>query len=166
MIFVDTNIFVYARDSGPAAKQLIAADWLSRLWQQRTGRTGIQVLNEYYVTVTRKLKPGIEPDDAWDDIQALMLWNPQPVDRDVLNSARDIERRYRIGWWDAMIVAAALTQHCQILLSEDLQHGMRFGELRVQDPFRSTVEESSAEQPPALKSRPRHRPRGRPSTAS
>jgi hypothetical protein len=83
----------------------------------------------------------------------------------VLIGARDIERRYRIGWWDAMIVAAARAQHCNILLSEDLQHGMLFGELRVLDPFRSTVEESTADYPSPLQSRPRHRPRGRPPVA-
>ncbi len=58
------------------------------LWRERTGRTSVQVLGECYVTVTRKLKPGVKADDAWDDVQALMSWEPQPIDVEVLERAQ------------------------------------------------------------------------------
>jgi len=162
LTFVDANILVYARDADHAQKQETASRCLQRLWQDRTGRLSVQVLAEYCVTLTRKLKPGLKADDAWDDVQALMSWLPQPIDREVLNRAREIERRYRTSWWDATIVAAAQSQSCAILLSEDFQHGMVFGQITVRNPFTSTVDdESGAYQVPVL-ARPRHRSRGRP----
>jgi predicted nucleic acid-binding protein len=163
--FVDTNILVYARDAGQQTKQVVAQECLRQLWQQRAGRISIQVLSEYYVTLTRKLKPGLSADTAWDDIDALMAWNPQPIDRAVLTRAREIERRYRTSWWDATIVAAAHAQGCRILLSEDFQHGMAFDQLKVRNPFASELNESNAgytDYAATIRPRPRHRPRGRP----
>jgi len=162
-VFVDTNVLVYARDSGEPAKQKIAAQWLVDLWKEQTGRTSVQVLSEYYVTLTRKLKPGLKPEQAWDDIQALMTWDPHPIDRELLLAAREIERRYRISWWDSMIVSAARLQGCKLLLSEDMQDGMSFDGVTVRNPFSLSVEEAKAEYRTATPSRARHRPRGRPS---
>lgn len=161
-IFVDTNVVVYARDSSEGAKSTIAAEWIARLWRDQSGRTSIQVLNELYVTLTRKLKPGMPADDAWQDVQALMAWDPQPLDRDLLLRAREIERRYRLGWWDSMVVAAAELQECEMLLTEDLQHGMRFDRVRVQNPFKIAVEEPRAAYPIGDTPPSRHRSRGRP----
>lgn len=72
----------------------MAAKWIEQVWIQQRGRTSIQVLNEYYVTVTRKLDPGMAPDDAWADVHALLAWEPQPVDHDLVLRGRDIERRH------------------------------------------------------------------------
>jgi predicted nucleic acid-binding protein len=162
--FVDTHILVYARDPRHQQKQHVAAELLARLWQQRSGRSSIQVLNEYYTTITRKLNPRIDHEDAWDDVLTLMSWNPQPIDQAILVAAREIERRYRTSFWDATIVAAAQAQRCNVLLSEDFQDGMLFGEIKVRNPFVPRVQE-----PPALYRAtvvPRHRPRGRPARVS
>jgi predicted nucleic acid-binding protein len=161
MSFVDTNLLVYARDPRQERKQPLAAELVRKLWQERAGRTSVQVLNEYYTTLTRKLKPVIDADTAWEDVVSLMAWNPQPLDRDVLRGAREIERRYRTSWWDALIVAAAQAQRCSTLLSEDFQNGMMFGQLTVRNPFTSSVQEPLAEYLVA-RPRERHRPRGRP----
>ena len=164
LTFVDANILIYARDLNQAEKQVTAAHCLHLLWQERSGRLSAQVLSEYYVAVTRKLKPGLGADDAWDDVKALMSWEPQAIDSAVLNRAREIELRYRTSWWDATIVAAAQLENCAILLSEDFHHGMVFGPVTVQNPFLARVEENSdACQVPAV-ARPRHRPRGRPAS--
>ena len=161
LTFVDANILVYARDSEATQKQKTAMRCLQFLWQERTGRISVQVLSEYYVALTRKLKPGLDADDAWDDVQALMSWDPQPIDGELLKLARQIERRYITSWWDAMIVAASEIQSCTILLSEDFQHGMVFGQVRVHNPFLARVEDiASAYQVPVA--RARHRHRGRP----
>ena len=77
-IFVDTNILLYARDASETEKQKIAAEKLDRLWDQQNGRLSTQVLNEYFVKVTRKLKPGLSPEEAWDDVEALNAWDPLP----------------------------------------------------------------------------------------
>jgi predicted nucleic acid-binding protein len=160
--FVDTNVLVYARDATEPTKQRIARDWLRRLWMEQRGRTSMQVLAEYSVTVTRKLSPGLVPDDAWDDVEALYAWEPQQIDRDVLNRARDIERRYALSWWDSAIVAAAELQRCDVLLTEDLQHGMTCGAVRIWNPFEQGVEEEAPEYLAAAKPRSRHRAPGRP----
>jgi predicted nucleic acid-binding protein len=161
-VFVDTNVLVYARDAGEPAKQPVAANWIERLWIEQTGRTSIQVLNEYYVTVTRKLRPGMSPDEAWSDVHALLAWDPQPVDRDVVLRARDIERRNDLSWWDAMIVAAAQVQGCILLLTEDLHDGWHCDGVTVCNPFTNSVAEDLARYTTAPAPKSRHRPRGRP----
>jgi predicted nucleic acid-binding protein len=70
-IFVDTNILLYSRDTSEPEKQAIATVMLTELWVMRNGRLSVQVLNEYFVNVTRKLDPGLSPEEAWDDIEAL-----------------------------------------------------------------------------------------------
>src|ERR1022692_4798759 len=73
-VFVDTNIFIYARDSREPLKQGLAEEWLERLWQQRTGRTSVQVLNECYWNLTRKITPPLPADKAWDLVHSLFEW--------------------------------------------------------------------------------------------
>jgi predicted nucleic acid-binding protein len=163
--FVDTNILVYAYDSNQILKRSVASDLLQRLWQERTGRLSTQVLNEFYVTVTKKLRPAIDVEKAWDDVLALMAWNVQPIDHEILIAAREIERRYGTSWWDATIVAAAQAQRCTTLLSEDFQDGMVFGQLKVRNPFVPRVQEPHAEYQVKLSPRPLHRARGRPAKA-
>jgi predicted nucleic acid-binding protein len=164
--FVDTNILVYARDPRQERKQHLAADLIQRLWQQRAGRTSAQVLSEYYSTITRKLNPRVEAEDAWDDVLAFMAWNAQPIDHEILIAAREIERRYGTSWWDASIVAAAQAQRCTTLLTEDFQDGMVFGQLKVRNPFVPRVQEPHAEYQVKLSPRPLHRARGRPAKAT
>jgi predicted nucleic acid-binding protein len=161
-VFVDTNVLLYARDASEPAKQRLAAAWMASLWRERTGRTGIQVLSEYYVNATRKLRPGLAPEIAWDDVRALMSWQPQAMDVSVLETGREIERRHRLGWWDCLVVAAAQTQGCVLLLSEDLQDGMKFGTLTVRSPFTLEANEAAANYAGLPGALARHRPRGRP----
>lgn len=161
-VFVDTNVFVYARDSSEPSKQERAAEWLRELWFEQRGRTSVQVLSEYYFTVTRKLRPGLDSDEAWDDVNALFAWQPQEIDRHVLENARSIERRYALSWWDSLIVSAAQMQNCDVLLSEDLQHGWSCGGLTVRNPFAERVEEARAGYATHAAPLSRHRPRGRP----
>src|SRR5262245_49445828 len=105
--FVDTNVFVYAFDTAHRAKQATAAAMLDVLWREQSGRTSMQVLNELYVTLTRKLSRKIAPESAWDIVVSLAAWDPQPVDRELLVRWREIEQRYRLSWWDSLVVAAA-----------------------------------------------------------
>jgi predicted nucleic acid-binding protein len=162
-IFVDTNVLLYARDASEPVKQPLAAAWLALLWRERAGRTGIQVLSEYYVNATRKLRPGLPPHDAWDDVQALMAWRPQPLDDVVLRAGRALESRYKLSWWDSLIVAAAQLQECAVLLSEDLQDGMKLGPVTVRSPFTLKAGEPTAQYALAPAAVNPHRPRGRPS---
>ncbi|MGH2360911.1 MAG: PIN domain-containing protein [bacterium] len=143
MLFVDTNVFLYARHAREVVKQPLAAAWVERAWREQTGRTSIQVLSEYYVNVTRKIAPALSPDEAWDDVRALMTWDPLPADSALLTLGREIERRYRLSWWDSLIVGAAQMQGCALLLSEDLQDGAVFGGVTVRSPFTLAVREGA-----------------------
>lgn len=143
-VFVDANVLVYARDSRDAAKQRLAMAWLELLWREESGRLSTQVLSEYYVTVTRKLPAPMDPDAAWDDIRALFSWNPQPIDPEVLTGAAEVSRRFRLSWWDSLVVAAAQVQSCPLLLSEDLQDGAVIGGVTVRSPFTLSVQDAPA----------------------
>ena len=160
-VFVDTNVLVYARDLREKAKQPVAALWIAQLWRDRTGRTSTQVLSEFYVTVTRKLKPGMPAAQAWDEVNALLSWHPQAVDAALLQRAYQIEQRYRLSWWDSAVVGAAQLQDCALLLTEDLQDGAVFGSVTVRSPFTLAAEDPRAiyRLPPPESP---HRPRGRP----
>ena len=162
MLFVDTNVFLYTRQAGEPAKQRLALAWIEHAWREQSGRTSMQVLSEYYVNVTRKIDPPRDPHDAWDDVRALLTWNPLPVDASLLEAGRDVEARYRLSWWDSLIVAAAQLQGCSLLLTEDLQDGAVYGGVTVRSPFTLAVSEAASAYvaTPVLASR--HRPRGRP----
>jgi predicted nucleic acid-binding protein len=140
-VFVDTNVFVYARDLREKAKQPVAALWIAQLWRDRTGRTSTQVLSEFYVTVTRKLKPGMPAAQAWDEVNAFLSWRPQTVDAALLQRAYQIEQRYGLNWWDSAVVGAAQLQDCALLLTEDLQDGAVFGSVTVRSPFTLATED-------------------------
>lgn len=134
-VFVDTNVLVYCRDASEPEKQAKAAAWMAALWERRAGRLSYQVLQEFYVTVTAKLVPGLEPDTARRDIRALLAWQPLPADTRLLEGAWLLQDRYGFSWWDALIAAAAQAAGCRYLLSEDFQAGMEVGDLRVVNPF-------------------------------
>jgi predicted nucleic acid-binding protein len=137
-IFVDTNVLVYARDATESSKQEQAQAWMDFLWRSRTGRISFQVLQEFYVTVTEKLKPGLLPERARKDVQALFAWDPLPVNRRVIEEAWGLQTRYQISWWDALIVSAALIADCRYLLSEDLKTNQKISSLKVISPFQSS----------------------------
>jgi predicted nucleic acid-binding protein len=159
--FVDTNVLVYSYSFDQPSKQATASAWIERLWREQSARASMQVLNELYATLRGKLRHQIPGEQAWDIVQALLAWDPQPIDRDVLFKAQELERRYRISWWDSLIVAAAQLQDCDVLLTEDLQPGMSFDRVTVHNPFRPGVQEPRAVYQ-VEKLPPRHRPRGRP----
>lgn len=134
--FVDTNVLLYARDASEPQKQSIADHLLKELWDHHTGRVSIQVLNEYYVNVTAKLKPGLTPEEAWDDIQALAAWEPVPLDFEVVSIGYQVQQRYGISWWDSLIVAAAELSDCTRIYSEDLSDTQSYRGIRVVNPFK------------------------------
>lgn len=135
-VFVDTNVLVYSRDISEVRKQAKAMQWMTRLWETRQGRLSFQVLQEFYVTVTEKFKPGLTPQDARKDVRLLLAWNPVSPDSRILDAAWLIQDRYRLSWWDALIVSSAQTADCSYLLSEDLQENQEFGSLKIINPFR------------------------------
>jgi predicted nucleic acid-binding protein len=140
-VFVDTNVLVYCRDASEPDKQARALAWMAALWDKRSGRLGFQVLQEFYVTVTAKLDPGLPPELARLSVRNLLAWNPIAVDARVMDEAWRLQDRFRIQWWDALILAAALVADCRYLLSEDFQEGMEMGGIKVVNPFMNRPED-------------------------
>ncbi len=136
-VFVDTNVLVYRHDAADAAKQARAEDWITCIVDRHAGRLSFQVLQELYATLTRKLQPNLERQEARDIVGLLASWNPLAVDLPLVRRAWDLQDRYSLSWWDALIVAAAQNSASRVLLTEDLQHGQMFGTVRVIDPFAS-----------------------------
>lgn len=134
-VFVDTNVLVYARDAGEKVKQPQAQAWLEHLWTARAGRLSCQVLQEFYVTVTRKLAPGLTPEEARLEVRNLLAWGPVPVDDEVLEWAWSLQDRYPLSFWDALILAAAREAGCDRVLSEDLSAGVSYDGVEVVSPF-------------------------------
>ena len=134
--FVDTNILVYSRDISELEKQPIAKQWLASLWQEEQGRISAQVMNEYYVTVTQKLKPGLSKEIARADLRALSAWQPLNITTNLIEAAWDVQDQFKYSWWNSLIVASAMFLDCQYLISEDLQHQHHLGQLTIINPFK------------------------------
>jgi predicted nucleic acid-binding protein len=132
-VFVDSNIFLYAVDDADPQKQRVARDWRAELWKSRLGRVSFQVLNEFYVNAVR-LKPAAG-DEAQAEVRDLLAWNPVVVDAGVIERGWKLQDRYRLSFWDALIVAAAKTAFCGFLLTEDLQEGQKLDGVEVVNPF-------------------------------
>lgn len=141
LCFVDTNVFVYARDASEPEKQPVAREWIAGLWALKRGRVSYQVLNEYYSVVTDKLKPGLPRAVARADVTSLISWNPVGMSRRLVEGAWVIQDRLGLSWWDCLVLAAAQTAGCDVLLSEDLTHDLEVGGVRILDPFVALPEE-------------------------
>jgi predicted nucleic acid-binding protein len=158
--FVDANVFLYTQDRRDLAKHKRAEEWLDALWRSARGRTSVQALSEFYAVSTRKL--GVPAAITWPEVARYFTWDPQPIDEELLRVAREVELRYKLSWWDSMIVAAAQLQECVLLLTEDLHDGAVFGTVTVRSPFSLDVREAEAKYTVERFGAPLHRPRGRP----
>ena len=165
LVFVDTNILLYAVDTSDGSKHRSAREWMDKLWRDRTGRTSVQVLSEFYVNATRLVSRGLGKEHAWEQVVALSAWAPQPIDFHILELGKQLQARYGLSWWDSLIVAAAHAQGCGILLTEDLQHDADYAGVTAVSPFVARVQDASERYAPALQV-PTPRGRGRPRKAA
>src|SRR6266700_3928175 len=110
LVFVDTNVLIYALDSTEPKKQHAAKAWSSHLWNSQTGRVSFQVLQEFYAQVVRKW-PSFRAL-ARAEVRDLLAWGPVPVDAVLLQRSWDVQDRYQLSFWDALIVAAAWSASC------------------------------------------------------
>lgn len=135
LVFVDTNVLLYRHDGSKPEKQKAAETWLTHLWQTRSGRLSTQVLQEFYLNATQKLKPGLDREIARQEVMDLTAWHPIPVDFQVIAEAWDLQDRYQLSFWDSLIAAASRLAGCRFLLTEDLQHDQDLNGVRVLNPF-------------------------------
>lgn len=142
--FVDSNVLVYAHSRASAEKRDRASELLDRLWVSGGGSVSIQVLQEFFVIVTRKVPQPLSIGEASEIVEDYSRWTvycPEPKD---LSAAIDIHRRFRISFWDAMIIHSARRLNCGVLWTEDLTNGQTYAGVTVRDPFSNLVMEEAA----------------------
>ncbi|OGO34266.1 MAG: twitching motility protein PilT [Chloroflexi bacterium RBG_16_57_11] len=133
--FVDTNVLIYAHDRSAGPKHERSKQLLRELWENRKGCLSIQVLQEFYVKVTQKVPEPLAPEIAAELIADLSTWQVhQPGANDVLEAIA-IQSRQQLAFWDAMIIASAMSLGCEILWSEDLNPGQSYPTVMVRNPF-------------------------------
>lgn len=133
--FVDTNILVYAHDTSAGMKHSRAKYLLQTLWKSRKGCISIQVLQEFYVNVTRKVAAPLSALETARIIQELTTWKIHTPEVNDILEAIDVQQRYHIAFWDAMIIWSAARLGCEVLWSEDLNPGQTYEGVRVKNPF-------------------------------
>jgi predicted nucleic acid-binding protein len=138
--FVDTNILVYAHDDSAGVKRDQARALVEQLWESRDGCLSVQVLQEFFVTVTRKIAKPLDAETAKEIIADLSRWHVHvPASDDVLD-AIGIHQRTGISFWDAMIVRSAAEMGCDVLYSEDLNTGQEDSGVLAENPVQPPPE--------------------------
>jgi len=134
--FLDTNVFVYSFDASAPAKARRAGDLIRRAVSTGKGIVSYQVVQEFFNLALRRFAQPMTVAEAEQYLATvfrplLAIHSSQAVYVEALR----LSERYSLSWYDALIVAAAIEGESTLLLSEDLEHGQRFGDLRVQNPF-------------------------------
>ncbi len=135
--FFDTNILIYADDSGSPSKQRRAIELIAQHRLAGTGVLSTQVLQEYFVTVTRKLR--LDVQTARRKVELLSEFDVARPDVSDILAAIDLQRLHGFSFWDALVLRAAKQTGCKVLLSEDFQSGREIDGLKVLDPFQGRV---------------------------
>ena len=134
--FVDTNILLYAHDPSTGAKSDRARHLIENLWQTRQGVLSTQVLQELCVNLRRKVTRPLPVNEIQQLIQDYLSWEVIVNTPQSTIQALEIELRYKISFWDALVVNAAETAGAAVLYSEDLANGQRYGSVRVMNPLK------------------------------
>jgi predicted nucleic acid-binding protein len=132
--FVDTNVLIYAHDVDAKQKHETAKSVLRELWSERIGVLSMQVLQEFYVNVTRKIPRPISKQSARLIVNSYAIWCVEAAPADI-STAFQIEDESRIGFWDALIVASALKSGANRILSENLNARQTIAGIRIENPF-------------------------------
>ena len=135
--FVDSNILIYAHDLDSGKRQPQAAKRLKDLWQDRAGCLNTQVLQEFYVNVTQKIRAPLAKTAAREIVRNYGAWVHSAITPGTIVRASEIAEIWRISFWDGMIVAAAEQDEVSELLTEDLNHGQLIAGIRIVNPFAS-----------------------------
>jgi predicted nucleic acid-binding protein len=133
--FVDTNVLVYAEDLDAGPRHDKARLVVEGLWETGLGVVSVQVLQEFFSIVTRKLPRTIPPYRARAIIAQYLHWETVENSGALLLSAIDVQVRHRLSFWDAMVVQAAVQSGAAVLLSEDFGNGRVIEGVRIENPF-------------------------------
>lgn len=132
--FVDSNVLIYAHDFKAGRKHAVAKSLLNDLWNEGAGVLSMQVLQEFYVNVTRKIATPLSKDSARSVVDVYTRWCIEATPAEITTAFR-IEDEARIGFWDALIVSSALKIGALRILSEDLNAGQKIMGIAIENPF-------------------------------
>lgn len=133
--FIDTNVLLYAYDQGGDHRHDRALALVTELGRSRTGVLSVQILQEFYVNVTRKILVPLTVHDAQQSLRTLSRWAVHsPLAHDVV-AAAEIADSSKISFWDAMVVRSASQMGCRVLWSEDLNSGQTITGVEIRNPF-------------------------------
>jgi predicted nucleic acid-binding protein len=135
-VFIDTNILVYAFDADDPKRQGLAGDLLERHLKDRTAVLSLQVLQEFFVVVTRKVKTPLEPRKARQLVAEFLRHNVVEPTAIHLLKAMDLSIHQKLSFWDSLVIVSALEAGCKRLYSEDLKHHMTLDGLMIVNPFK------------------------------
>ena len=133
--FVDTNILIYAHDRDAGVKHDKAKQILTDLWNQENGCLSVQVLQEFFVNVTKKIPQPLPTAVAREIIRTYLPWVKTVADGEMVIRASEIADAWQTSFWDGMIIAAAERSAASELLTEDLQSGQHIAGLILINPF-------------------------------
>ncbi|MDE0221264.1 MAG: PIN domain-containing protein [Spirochaetaceae bacterium] len=131
--FFDSNVLAYTDDAGDSVRQAQALALYEECHRRGEAVISLQVLQEYFVTVTRKL--GVDPALARRKVEVFAKMDVVVPQVDDILSAIDLVRLHSVSFWDALIVRAAQVAQCSRLYSEDMNHGWRIDGLEIANPF-------------------------------
>jgi predicted nucleic acid-binding protein len=134
-IFVDSNVLVYAHDLDADARHGKAVEIVRELWKNQNGVISTQVLQEFYVNVTRKIPQPLDKSKAREVIRNYSLWQTEIIDSSDVFRASEIEEANQISFWDALILVTAAKSGASVLLSEDLNAGQTVLGVIIENPF-------------------------------
>lgn len=133
--FVDTNVLVYALDEEQGNRHVTAGALVAELWETERGVLSTQVLQELYVTLTRKLRKPMTRPRARAVVERYAAWPTHQVTPDDILAASELEQRHSLVFWDALIVVAAQRMNATRVVTENMQSDRAFGDARIFNPF-------------------------------
>jgi predicted nucleic acid-binding protein len=134
-VFLDTNIIVYAHDRSSGSKHAAAKEIMDNLWESRRGVLSVQVLQEFFVCVTKKISKPLLIKNARVVLEYLSTWDVVTNDKYITLKAIDLQEKFRFPFWDSLVIQAAIQGQASILFSEDLPDGQAVKDLKIINPF-------------------------------
>lgn len=135
-VFVDTNVLVYAYDKDAGEKHRIAVDIMKDLWRSGLGTISTQVLQEFFVTLTKKISAPLDISVVRDTIRRLSKWDVLLIDVETIIRATEIQERYKYSFWDSLIIASAIAGGAKTIISEDLADSQIIQGITIKNPFK------------------------------
>jgi predicted nucleic acid-binding protein len=136
-VFVDTNVIVYAYDKDAGEKHRVAVNIMKDLWRSGLGTISTQILQEFFVTLTKKISAPLAISVARETIRRLSRWDVVLIDVDTIISATELQERYKYSFWDSLIIAAAAAGGATTILSEDLADSQTIKGITIKNPFKA-----------------------------